>query len=148
MVSCSSFTTHCNSSLHVAGWPIYWIGQCFRQPVFSLPKCPINLSLSSLVLLCFLCCCCMFAADILWHCLVNNILFLVGLLCSVVTPNSLPFLVSLSPPVREYVLPHSQRCRATPLKVLILQWLQFCSGEKGQDLQMKQRYIHLADHLW
>lgn len=44
----------------MAGWPIYRIGQAFRQPVFSLPKCPSNLSLSSLVLLCVLCCCCMF----------------------------------------------------------------------------------------
>lgn len=26
----------------MAGWPIDRIGQCFRQPVFSLPKCPIS----------------------------------------------------------------------------------------------------------
>ena len=87
-----------------------------------------------------------FAADILWRSLVNNFLCPLGLQCSVVTPNSLPVLVSLSPPSREDVVCHSQRCRATPTKVLILQWLQLHSGEKGQDLEMKQRsYINLAD---
>lgn len=50
-----------------------------------------------------------FAADIPWHSLVNNFLCLLGLLCSVVTLNSLPFLVSLSPPIMEHVLTCSQR---------------------------------------
>lgn len=94
---------------------MYRIGQYFRQPVFSLPKCPVTLSLSSLVVLCSLryCCVC-FAADMPWHSLVYNFLCLLGLLCRVVIPNSLPFLISISPPIKDDVLPCSQRCRAIP----------------------------------
>lgn len=64
-----------------------------------------------------------FAADILWHSFVNNFLCLLGPLCSVGTPNSFPFLVLIPPPIREDVLPGSQRYRVTSTKELLLQQL-------------------------
>lgn len=58
----------------------------------------------------------------LWHSLVHNFLWLLGVLHSIVIPNSFPFLVSLSPPNKENILPCSRRCRAVPTDTAILFW--------------------------
>lgn len=76
----------------------------FQTTCLQPSKMSHQLPLSSLVLLCFCCCSsvchCRRAEVFSW----DTFLWLLGLLCSVVTKNSLPLLVSLSPPVREDVL--------------------------------------------
>lgn len=117
----------------------------FQAACLQPSKMSHQLSLSSLVLLCFCCCSSVFGCRQaqVFSCDTSRWLF--GLLCSVVTPNSLPLLVSLSPPAREDVLPCSRRCWATPVGIPMLQWLQVRSGEEGQDLWIRKRSsIHLA----
>lgn len=73
----------------MAGWPTDGIGQPFRQPVSSLPKCPISspyISCSALFLCRSSAFCCRHAEVL--SC--DTFLCPLGVLCSAATPNSLP----------------------------------------------------------